>query len=145
MSTADQGNANYRLPTYSKPYRRWLGAMLVFTICMLLIHTGMSSWAALRMAQLQGGWFSELGSPVFAVMGVPVMKPWAWVFWDARLHQVPAFKQIFMVVSAGGYVSWLAIFPVKMFFNSVRYKESDVHGSAHWATKSEILKTGLLG
>lgn len=134
--------ALYKLPTRNKPYRQLAKLLVVFFLLMAALHSWLSSWAALEMSKIAGGWFRELGSPLVTLGGWPVMKPWAWFMWDSRLAQVAQFKPIFTRLQ----FSWLAaliIFPLRMMVRP-SYHNADVHGSARWATKREIEEAGLL-
>ncbi len=135
-------------PLYTLPGRynaggRWLLLLVIVLASQVLAHTIASSWAAVEMARLAGGWFRELGEPLGVVAGHPVMAPHAWWGWDA-LRKVPAFAGVFLHLN-WAYAAILIVFPAKWMLAQPVHAEADVHGSARWAVRRDIEKTGLLG
>lgn len=133
----------YRLPRRYRTGHRLVLLLGAFFIIQAVAQAAGSTWAAREMAVRAGGWFAELGQPLIVLAGIPVMSPLAWLEWDA-LRSVPAFKDIFLHLQ-WMYAAGLAIFPLKWILAQPRYAEEAVHGSARWASRRDIDKTGLLG
>lgn len=147
MANAPQtaSTANYKLPETHKPFRSWLRAMALLAGFVVVLETVLSSWAAWKLSHLAGQWFAELGSPLLTVGGIPLMSPFAWLSWDSRLGEVPAFTSTFLVLNLSLVCLVPVLYLVLVANNRHTYKAADIHGSARWATEDDIRRTGLLG
>jgi type IV secretion system protein VirD4 len=88
----------------------------------------------------------QLGSPLLTVGAVQIYAPWSWVSWDADFASYA--PEIFRTASFIGWGSlvgtWLPLVIVALVA-SRRAQASTAHGSARWATTSELAQRGLLG
>ncbi len=118
---------------------RVLGFAVLFGLLVL--------WCATEYTALQFGFQKALGTPAFGHIYMPWDGlGWAWSFrnvHDGRVAEI--FLQQRLVLAAGSIVT--VTLCILLAAGSMRRanRHSDLHGSAHWATKAEIEKSGLLG
>ena len=117
----------------------------VLIVCAVLFFGSMIS--ATELEAFRFGFQSSLGEPVFSFYGEPVYPPWDLFLWLRFLFVAGAapilFSGMFLFMGAG-VVATGGIWYVVNRSNMPDLK-STLHGSAHWATKEEVEKTGLFG
>src|SRR5579862_7134717 len=84
-----------------------------------------------------------LGRQLFVAFGAGIYAPWAWLGWSARFAgRAPrTFAAAEAMTFAGGV---LALGLVLAVLARLRARPSTAHGSARWATRSELRAAGLL-
>jgi type IV secretion system protein VirD4 len=84
-----------------------------------------------------------LGRPLFVAFGSTLYPPWAWLGWSARFAgRAPRTFAIAEAMTFTGGVLALAL--VLAVLARLRARPSTAHGSARWATRSELRAAGLL-
>jgi type IV secretion system protein VirD4 len=110
----------------------------------LFMLSFVAMWIATEIVASRFGFQAALGTP----LAPHVYEPWAAIGWqikfanatDPRVHQM--FGSFWSVWMAGELFALLgAIF---IAARAMRKSHSDLHGSAHWASESEIRDTRLL-
>ena len=91
------------------------------------------------------GWSPALGSPLTA----QIYGPFDGLRWHRQWsHASPALTQLFTqqlwLIQAGALLSVLAGVGLAYRRQKTLQAPSDLHGSAHWATRAEVLATGLI-
>lgn len=111
----------------------------VFLIVLISVWSG-TQWVAWRF-----GFQPQLGPPWFELMGWPVYYPpaifWWWYFYDAYAPRI--FAEGGIIAASGGF---LAI-GIAITMSVMRAREAtdiDTYGSARWAGRDEIERSGLL-
>ena len=132
----------YRLPL-PRPYSAggvWLWGVIAELLTLLV-----GPWAATQYMAAQYYYASWLGKP-WVVLIVPIYKPWQFFLWLWQWFSVKAMEDIFLtgldiliIAHAAPLVSLLVYVRRSRQFAG----ETDLHGSARWATKEEIEKAGL--
>lgn len=135
---------------YKLPDQKQESAAGVFmqTISVLLGITVLACWLATQYAAYKLAYQDSLGQPLWATAsGFKLYMPFDFFMWMMTFGHVEGteaawdggekiiFSLHFLFIPA----IWLAIRRAKKFGG-----KTDLHGSAHWATKEEILYTGLL-
>jgi type IV secretion system protein VirD4 len=92
---------------------------------------------------------SWLGHPIFYLGGRPIYTPWSWIVWWTRWHWAPELKPLWaqctrealfpMAAVAGVCCGAIAMVRHGWFANI-----SDLHGSARWATKRDLIAARLI-
>jgi type IV secretory pathway TraG/TraD family ATPase VirD4 len=83
-----------------------------------------------------------LGSPLFG----HVYPPWAWLEWQALYYDAArkTFNTVYVgFLAAVGLAFFGYVLAIGFLTRSARRHEG-VHGTAHWASREEILATGLM-
>lgn len=105
------------------------------------------TWAATEYVAAKLGYQPQLGKPVFILKGMPVYEPWAWFFW--AYHYEPYAPWVFDHASWITNGSFFLMFGVMLLLAIRRGRKngrkSDSYGSARWATKKELMNSGLCG
>ncbi len=124
-------------PTQAGDVRVLGFAVLSFVAVCFVVFTVATQWLAYRFDYQQA-----LGEPIFG----RIYSPLSWLVWSHKYYDnaTPDFNRVYLgvIVALGllflGYAVWFTI----------RGRRSqaitDLHGSAHWATRAEIERTGLL-
>ncbi len=114
--------------------------IVVFAIVIAGVGAG-TQWAAAMLA-----YQPQLGAPWFAVLGVPVYRPWAlfewWYFYDAYAPHV--FDKAGTLAGASGFIGCAAAVSGSLW-RARQARQVTTYGSARWATGNEITRAGLLG
>lgn len=73
-------------------------------------------------------------------------NPFSWITWSINYHSYypEFFKEFFFFMFAGITLCFFMFIAVKLFFLRKAKAIQNLHGSAHWATKEEIEKMGVL-
>ncbi|MBS0483173.1 MAG: conjugal transfer protein TraG [Proteobacteria bacterium] len=104
-----------------------------------------SVWAATQWTASALGFQPELGTPWFLAFGHPVYRPydlfWWWFSYDAYAPHI--FNKGGMIATSGGFVAIVVAITMSVW-RGRENRLSSTYGSAHWATRSEITKVGLL-
>ncbi len=115
---------------------------LSFLFILLIIAILMINQIATQYVAAAFGYDIVLGKPIFG----HIYEPFHWVIWTFQFGST--HKQFFnlVIIKAGTAMIGVIILFVVMKLLLYRQAKSydDVHGSAHWATKNEIEKMGLL-
>jgi type IV secretion system protein VirD4 len=116
---------------------RYAAAMTAAAAALLAANAAATQYLAWR-----SGYSPALGSPWFG----HVYAPWAWTGWRTRLS--PPHRGAFAAVSAAmagaGALTAFAALMALSWRDRRALRHDDVHGTAHWASPSEIRATGLL-
>jgi type IV secretion system protein VirD4 len=104
-------------------------------------------WLATEFVAYRFGFQRALGTTP-----IPhVYFPWDGLVWEARFHSVADVRvhtilgQFWIAAGAGSLIALAGMIVSGARFQSKTKRGTDAHGSAHWATKAEIERTGLLG
>jgi type IV secretion system protein VirD4 len=83
-----------------------------------------------------------LGQPLLAHL----YRPWAWMAWKSQFaDSAPSvFRELHAAQSAGLALGLLLLLAASSFGIRRAKRHEGVHGTAHWATRTEISSTGLL-
>jgi len=111
--------------------------VLILCLAMVLINSAFTQFFAARF-----GYQNALGQPLFGHCYVP----FAWVGWSIQSYENnKTIWNIAYVASLVLYVAAFLVYALTIGFATRRTKQHDwIHGTAHWASESEIRKTGLL-
>lgn len=134
----------YATRTYRQedPVGGWLRAAGL-TIMLALV----ALWLATEYAALRFGYQHALGAPI----APRIYAPWDGLLWEARFrsvadHRVRAILgQFWLGAGAGAVLAFIVGLIAGVRFSAKTKRGTDVHGSAHWASKAEIEATGLMG
>ena len=121
----------------SKKSNKFLWLYLLFAGVLLLVAM---SFATQRIAAFFD-YHSALGAPLGVALGRMWYWPWAVLFWDLPAHKAIEdsifYAQMLFIVPQGLIVFAYMTATKKMKGNK------DLHGSAKWAVKEDIAKSGL--
>jgi type IV secretion system protein VirD4 len=133
---------------YQLPDSRQTGAGIAAqTMMVLLTITVLACWIATQYAAHKLGYQATLGVPLLSFKGWKLYSPWDFFIWLWRYGHIAGTEQIWKI---GEYIiaSLHFLFVPAIWINIRAAKraggKSDLHGSAHWATKAEIGETGLI-
>jgi type IV secretion system protein VirD4 len=118
----------------------------VFALSSLsLLFTALAIAASTQYVARELGYQRRLGPSVFTIGTTPIYEPWAWFAWDDRFHRYA--PRLFTTANLLTYGTFLTtMLPVVFASLRARGKEgSTSHGSARWATTTELRRGGLLG
>lgn len=117
----------------------WGQIAFVFVIVLTTVW-GATEWVAWRL-----GFQTQLGAPLFDIAGLPIYAPpaffWWWYAYEAYAPRI--FVEGALIAASGGFLSIATAISMSVW----RSREADdttTHGSARWATQTEIAKSGLL-
>ena len=109
-------------------------------------------WACTQYVASQLGYAAALGEPILSFGHWRLYLPTDWLTWFARWHKVAApaassaFHLAVWVSLLGGIVIAAVVMQLMKRAKDLVAKESEsLHGSAHWASETEVAQTGLLG
>ncbi|MVF24262.1 hypothetical protein EVC37_22025 [Methylocaldum sp. BRCS4] len=134
----------YKLPD-SKPKNA--ADLMLETLAVLIGIVVVVAWCATQYAAHKLGYQHALGQPVLTIGWFKLYEPFAFLVWLWKYGNVQGTEAawhggewilaslIFLIVPAIG----LAIRRAKKSGG-----KTDLHGSAHWATRDEIMNTGLI-
>ena len=104
-----------------------------------------TTWAATQYVAWSLGFQVQLGSPWFAVLGVPIYYPpaffWWWYFYDAYAPEI--FTKGAFIAASGGFIT-IAVAIGMSVWRAREAKSAATYGSARWAEKEELKAAGLL-
>jgi type IV secretion system protein VirD4 len=98
----------------------------------------------------QFGYAPQLGKPLFSIHTYPIFGFWNVIGWlrdlSGHYKSSDAVKRLY---SISGYILAISLFlgtiAMRLLFRKhVMSAEISLHGTAHWATKDEIIEAGLL-
>ncbi|WP_122522849.1 conjugal transfer protein TraG [Pannonibacter phragmitetus] len=118
----------------------WGQISIVFLIVLASIWGG-TQWVAFRLAfqpQLGPAWFEVAGWPVY----YPPALFWWWYFYDAYAPRI--FAEGGIIAASGGFIA-IAVAITMSVMRAREANDIDTYGSARWADRTEIERTGLLG
>ncbi|WP_404995447.1 type IV secretory system conjugative DNA transfer family protein [Cupriavidus pauculus] len=132
-----------RLPTKAPSPGRTMMQTLVVLLGIVIV----AFWIATQYAASKLGYQAALGEPLFAIGQVKIYVPFDFLIWLLRFGHVEGTEAAF---SGGEQILlglhflfipaiWLSIRRAKKYGG-----KTDLHGSAHWATRKEIVLSGLL-
>ncbi len=118
----------------------WGQICVVFAIVLLAV------WAATQWVAWRLGFQPQLGSPWFALVGLPIYPApaffWWWFFFDAYAPHV--FLEGAGIAASGGLVA-IAVAILMSIYRAREAKDVRTFGSARWAEPDEVQSAGLLG
>jgi type IV secretion system protein VirD4 len=134
----------YRLPAGGR-----LRAAGLYPVWVIGIYSGvvLSVWVATQWLAWQWAYADGLGPAWLTLGSWKLYAPWQCVLWWWRLHTVPQADAVLR--GALDVMAWVLIGSIGcttlMVIRRARQVggQSDLHGSAHWATKRDIKKMGL--
>ena len=117
-----------------------------YLVFMALLALACSAWVTQHIAAALR-YHDALGSPL-VLWGHPLYAPWAWLVWRGQYPSSVTLAQLLDEYGDTAMLAWIIpqlIILGYFALTSLKPKaRNDLHGSAHWATKEEIRKTGLL-
>lgn len=103
-----------------------------------------SVWAATQWTAFALGFQTELGQPWFNLGGHPVYRPydlfWWWFSYEAYAPQV--FDTGGLIAASGGFAAIMVAIAMSVW-RGRETRNSSTYGSAHWATRRDIVRAGL--
>jgi len=118
----------------------WGQISIVFLIVLASVWGG-TQWVAFRL-----GFQPQLGPAWFEIAGWPVYYPpalfWWWYFYEAYAPRI--FAEGGIIAASGGFIS-IAVAITMSVMRAREANDIDTYGSARWADRTEIERTGLLG
>ncbi len=103
-----------------------------------------SVWAATQWTASALGFQAELGQPWFSFWSHPIYRPydllWWWFSFDAYAPQV--FGTGGLIAASGGFVAIIVAIAMSVW-RGRETRNSSTYGSAHWATRRDIVRAGL--
>ena len=103
-----------------------------------------SVWAATQWTASALGFQAELGQPWFSLWDHPVYRPydlfWWWFSYDAYAPQV--FDTGGLIAASGGFAAIMVAIAMSVW-RGRETRNSSTYGSAHWATRRDIVRAGL--
>lgn len=132
----------YRLPQGG---RNRAAGVTVGAIATALLIVLLALWATTQWAAAQLGFWSELGQPWIGRL----YPPWGYLVWAIRFHDVPGTERIWdtghWLVAVPSHLAVLGAVGYAIWTSRQIGGRSDLHGSARFATKNEIVGAGLSG
>ena len=114
--------------------------LIVFAIMLLGV------WAAPQWAAAMLGYQPRLGAPWFGLGGLPLYRPWAlfswWFHYDAYAPAI--FNRAGALAGASGFLGCAAAVAGSLW-RARQPGEVTTYGSARWAGRKEIRRSGLAG
>ena len=103
-----------------------------------------SVWTATQWTASALGFQAELGQPWFSFWGHPIYRPydlfWWWFSYDAYAPHV--FETGGLIATSGGFVAIMIAIAMSVW-RGRETRNSSTYGSAHWATRRDIVRAGL--
>ena len=131
---------------YRLPHRHSdLGGVVWPALAAILLGLVLTVWGATEYTAWALGWSPALGPPLTA----HVYGPFDGLRWRRQwANHSPALTRLFthqlQLIQVGALLSVLAGVGVAYRRRNTASAPSDLHGSAHWATRAEVLATGLI-
>jgi type IV secretion system protein VirD4 len=133
---------------YTLPQRNidpFSGVYTALALCFMLVLT--SIWVSTQYVASALGYQAKLGAPLYHRL----YSPFDIVVWEARFDRTAygaRLQEIFargrLVAFVGFALSLLAAGTSVAVRGTRTRRQNDLYGSAHWASREEILSTGLL-
>jgi type IV secretion system protein VirD4 len=124
---------NDRLPGHRVPL------LVGFALLGLTLLSGLAS----QFVAWRFGFHPALGDPWFG----RIYAPWSWIVWRTQFHA--SGPRTFQMLHAGMGLFGAMVSAGVLFHLSARNRKAErhegIHGTAHWASETEIAATGLLG
>jgi type IV secretion system protein VirD4 len=103
-----------------------------------------SVWTATQWTASALGFQAELGQPWLSFWGHPIYRPydlfWWWFSFDAYAPHV--FSAGGLIAASGGFIAIVVAIAMSVW-RSRETRNSSTYGSAHWATRRDIVRAGL--
>jgi type IV secretion system protein VirD4 len=120
--------------------------LLIGQILVVFAIVGLGLWAATQWAASMLAYQPQLGSPWFALRGLPFYRPWALFAWWFKFEAyAPAvFDRAGALAAASGFLGCGAAVAGSLW----RARQSGAvttYGSARWASPRDVRNAGLLG
>jgi type IV secretion system protein VirD4 len=111
--------------------------LLLLGMALLLISAVATQYVAARLA-----FHPALGAPLFG----RVYPPWAWFQWQALYyeHARATFNAVYVGFLAAVALAFLGYVLAVGFLTRSARRHEGVHGTAHWASREEIMASGLM-
>jgi type IV secretion system protein VirD4 len=136
----------YRLPAGGR-----IRAAGLYPVWVIGTYSGivLSVWSATQWLAHQWHYAEGLGEPWLTLGGWKLYAPWQCAVWWWRYHSLPLYDaQLRTALDVMAVVLVCALgctMLVVLYRSRLVGGRSDLHGSAHWATKRDLKKMGLLG
>ncbi len=133
----------YKLPETNKSAM----GVAMSTIALLLGITALACWAATQYAAHKLGYQTALGAPLMRLGSFALYAPWDFFVWLVRFGHVAGTEKIWTVGEV--ILGSLHFLFIPAVWNASRRAKkmagkSNIHGSAHWATRKDVENTGLI-
>jgi len=110
------------------------------------------SWLCTQYVAHRLGYQAALGEPLLSIGGWRLYTPVDWLGWYGRYHKLDS-AIVQGAFSVAGWITLLGVVGavILVFYRldrnkaQLRKESQSLHGSAHWASKQEVERTGLLG
>ncbi|WP_158915833.1 conjugal transfer protein TraG [Caulobacter sp. S45] len=116
------------------------------SVCLVCAIVLLTTWAATQWTAWRLGFQAQLGPAWFSLDGFPVYFPlaffWWWFAFDAYAPSV--FVQGAYIAGSGGFLALAAAIALSVR-RAHEAKTARTYGSARWASRDDVRKTGLLG
>lgn len=140
-------------PLYAAPDKsRNPGTLLLRTLAVGLLLVMILCWICTEYVGAQLGYQPALGAPLLSLGYFKLYMPLDWIEWFARWHALAdprvsgAFRHAFWLLLTGtGGIAVFVAYSLRRNREQLELESESLHGSAHWASKEEVERTGLMG
>jgi type IV secretion system protein VirD4 len=117
--------------------------LIIIFIMLMIFFIG--CFLATQFTAIQFKFDSELGKPIISTLRLyNPMDFWKWVYWYGDIHNLSHYFKIGWICINS---SLMVIFFLAVWINAIsliQHREVNTHGSAHFATEREIIKSDML-
>jgi type IV secretion system protein VirD4 len=148
-------NASHSLtsPLYAAPDRRGNpGTLLLRTLSLAVVLLTLACWICTQYVAARLGFQKALGNPLLSLGGWKLYTPMDWLGWYGHWHAMAdrtvsgAFSTALWLFLAGiGCVAAFIAYRLRRNRELLERQSDSLHGSAHWASATEVERSGLLG
>jgi type IV secretion system protein VirD4 len=136
---------------YQLPRRRRIASQLWRPLLVGVVGLLVAQVSATQYLAHQFGDTAELGHELLRTSKLVIYEPWAWVPWEwqwsfrAQGAAAAAFKTTSLIVVGGSAAAVILaiLYRYSMLLGHGRGLDT-IHGSAHWATRRDMVAAGLL-
>ena len=140
-------------PLYVAPDKhRNPGTLLLRTLALGVLLLMLLCWVCTQYVGARLGYQDALGKPLASLGGFRLYTPMDWIGWYGRWHALadPVVRRAFhtslwLFVAGSGAIAIFVAYSLRRNREKLELESESLHGSAHWASKKELEKTGLIG
>jgi type IV secretion system protein VirD4 len=138
-------NQLYHLPTKPGGNGKIIAILFLGLVIFLL-----TSWLTTQYLAYSFNYHKNLSGMLYTVGSHKIYNPLTWLIWHKQLKGLTEavnyhFIIAYIIMSIGSFISLVLALSLAKKKSKKQSLNYDFHGSARWATREEIEKTGLLG